>query len=255
MKHGYQRDSQRTCALLFYEIWSTKLIVLRTSRSRTQLQGTFFTPHHYTTKGQHWQTRSRSIVFIIMWNRREQKDRDYAYDDDSRDSGGMNRDTAESFERRRRWDPSSMQDYDENDNIDHDWEKASPRERKDFWDESLRQADDSQDWSKKHDERYQRKKEKGEKKYRKRDSGGSPSHVICVDDTHDAMHAFRHAAKNLPRDHRLILTHGLYEGLLGHGRADEERMHRVQSKFLTACSDLDVRAEESRLQALSSPMN
>ena len=54
-------------------------------------------------------------------------------------------------------------------------------------------------------------------------------HVVCVDETKDSQRAFKFALRNLPPDHRLVLTHGLYEGLLGHNRADEARLRRVRN--------------------------
>ncbi|ELR15529.1 universal stress family protein [Acanthamoeba castellanii str. Neff] len=56
-------------------------------------------------------------------------------------------------------------------------------------------------------------------------------HVVCVDETKDSQRAFKFALRNLPPDHRLVLTHGLYEGLLGHNRADEARLRRRNCTF------------------------
>jgi hypothetical protein len=65
-------------------------------------------------------------------------------------------------------------------------------------------------------------------------------HVVCVDETKDSQRAFKFALRNLPPDHRLVLTHGLYEGLLGHNRADEARLRRVRNKYLQTCSEQGV---------------
>lgn len=189
-----------------------------------------------------------------MWGRKQQHqddDRDYDDDDDYRrppSRGEADQRTRASFYERRRWDPTSERNAADPDNVDREWGRASDRERARYWDRSLRDSgydsggrldarddpDRQQRWGM---ERGGKERKKG-KQYRKQRGA---SHVVCVDDTDDAMSAFRHAAKHLPRDDRLILTHGVYEGLLGHSRSDVERLHRVKRKFLNACEDLNVR--------------
>jgi hypothetical protein len=86
-------------------------------------------------------------------------------------------------------------------------------------------------------------KRKAERDWKK--TKGKPDvevHVVCVDETPDAERAFKFAARHLPSEHRLVLTHGLYEGLLGHNRSDELRLRRVGNKYMQACSELGVRS-------------
>jgi hypothetical protein len=63
-------------------------------------------------------------------------------------------------------------------------------------------------------------------------------HVVCVDDLKESRRALRFALKNVPRNHRLLLVHGKYEGRIGGERAMPEE---IRSRFLRMCKEEGVR--------------
>jgi len=162
--------------------------------------------------------------------------------------------TRESFEERRRWDPDS-DERTRPDNVDYDWASSDDDRRERLWDKSLKDAgfkgrreteflndpDSRDDLPHRHSPRYHRRawREDDDEENDTLGRRGDRLHIVCVDDTEDAMRAFRFAAIHLPHKDRLILTRGLYEGITGHDEADEQRMRRVREKFLSACADYD----------------
>ena len=67
-------------------------------------------------------------------------------------------------------------------------------------------------------------------------------HVVCVDDLAASRRALRFALKNVPRNHRLLLVHGKYEGRIGGERVMPEE---IRSRFLRLCKDEGVREAPS----------
>jgi hypothetical protein len=64
-------------------------------------------------------------------------------------------------------------------------------------------------------------------------------HVVCVDDLKESRRALRFALKNVPRNHRLLLVHGKYEGRIGGERVMPEE---IRSRFMRMCKDEGVRS-------------
>lgn len=65
-------------------------------------------------------------------------------------------------------------------------------------------------------------------------------HVVCVDDLKESRRALRFALKNVPRNHRLLLVHGKYEGRIGGERAMPEE---IRSRFLRMCKEEGMKCE------------
>merc|ERR1712093_373835 len=65
-------------------------------------------------------------------------------------------------------------------------------------------------------------------------------HVVCVDDLKESRRALRFALNNVPRNHRLLLVHGKYEGRIGGERVMPEE---IRSRFLRMCKDEGVMCE------------
>jgi len=183
----------------------------------------------------------------------------WSWFDQAREDGEANRRTKESFEERRRWDPDSDARA-RPDNIDYEWAYSDDDRKRRMWDKSLKDAgfkgrgetelrndpDLPDDLPHRHTPRSKRGwwlEDREAEGRHKRASHQRRKHVVCVDNTDESLRAFRYAAKHLPRGDRLILTHGLYEGLSGHDEVDEQRMARVRDKYLTACADFDRKCE------------
>merc|ERR1711974_264681 len=65
-------------------------------------------------------------------------------------------------------------------------------------------------------------------------------HVVCVDDLKESRRALRFALKNVPRNHRLLLVHGKYEGRMGGERVMPEE---IRSRLMRLCKDEGMKCE------------
>merc|ERR1711982_60166 len=65
-------------------------------------------------------------------------------------------------------------------------------------------------------------------------------HVVCVDDLKESRRALRFALKNVPRNHRLLLVHGKYEGRIGAERVMPEE---IRSRLMRLCKDEGMKCE------------
>jgi nucleotide-binding universal stress UspA family protein len=64
----------------------------------------------------------------------------------------------------------------------------------------------------------------------------SEKDFVCVDGSPGADKAFRWALKNLPKDHRLVMVHGIYAPLTGWTAEDLMLDHmRVQERYAPVC--------------------
>jgi len=66
-----------------------------------------------------------------------------------------------------------------------------------------------------------------------------PVHILCLDESRGAEKAMRFAMETLPKDHALMLVHGIREGYVM-GRAEDDvkqERRRVESRFMQMCND------------------
>jgi len=70
-------------------------------------------------------------------------------------------------------------------------------------------------------------------------SSTKPLHIICLDESRGAEKAIRFAMETLPKDHGLLLVHGIREGYVM-GRDDEDvkqERRRIENRFMQMCNN------------------